>query len=86
MRYEFRLPELGDDAPDKAKLSFWYKEEGEEVEKDEAICEMFTDKATFDVPCSVAGKLLEILVEEEEAEVQVGQVIAVLETDKAPEE
>ena len=62
MRYEFRLPELGDDAPDKAKLSFWYKEEGEEVEREEPICEMFTDKATFDVPSPVSGTLLEIPV------------------------
>ncbi|MEW6358276.1 MAG: biotin/lipoyl-containing protein [Planctomycetota bacterium] len=85
MRYEFKLPELGKDAPNKAKLSFWYKEEGEEVEKAEALCEMFTDKATFDVPSPVAGTLLEIMVAEEETEVKVGEVIAVLETDEAPE-
>ncbi|NOZ23533.1 MAG: hypothetical protein GXP25_20850 [Planctomycetes bacterium] len=84
MRYEFKLPELGDDAPDHAKLSFWYKEVGEDVDKDEALCEMFTDKATFDVPSDVSGKVLEILVEEEETEVKVGDVIAVLEVDEAP--
>ena len=84
MRYEFKLPELGKDAPDHAKLSFWYKEVGEEIEKDEAICEMFTDKATFDVPSPVKGTVLEILVEEEETEVQVGQVIAVIDAEEAP--
>ena len=84
MRYEFRLPELGKDAPDKAKLSFWYKEVGDEVRKEESLCEMFTDKATFDVPSAVDGKILEILVEDEDEEVEVGQVIAVMEVEEAP--
>lgn len=82
MRYEFKLPELGKDAPDKAKLSFWYKEAGDEVAKEENLCEMFTDKATFDVPCDVNGKIVEILVEEEEQEVKVGQVMAVMEVEE----
>lgn len=79
MRYEFKLPELGKDAPDRAKLSFWYKEAGDPVAKGENLCEMFTDKATFDVPCPVDGKIVEILVEEEEQEVAVGQAMAIME-------
>ena len=81
MRYEFRLPELGKDAPDRAKLSFWYKEVGDQVTEGESLCEMFTDKATFDVPSPAKGKILEILVENEHEEVEVGQVIAVMDVE-----
>ena len=82
MRYEFKLPELGKDAPDRAKLSFWYKEAGDKVAKGENLCEMFTDKATFDVPSDVDGRILEIRVKEEGQEVPVGSVMAVLEVEK----
>jgi pyruvate/2-oxoglutarate dehydrogenase complex dihydrolipoamide acyltransferase (E2) component len=85
MRYEFKLPELGKDAPDKAKLSFWYKEVGDGVTKEESLCEMFTDKATFDVPAPCDGTILEILVEDEDEEVAVGQIIAVMEVEALPE-
>ena len=84
MRYEYKLPELGKDAPDRAKLSFWYKEVGDRVAKEESLCEMFTDKATFDVPSPVDGKIIEIRVSEENEVVQVGQVICVMEVDQTP--
>jgi pyruvate dehydrogenase E2 component (dihydrolipoamide acetyltransferase) len=39
----------------------WRVAEGQPVAPDEAVCEVETDKATFDVPAGVAGVLLKIL-------------------------
>ena len=45
----------------------------------EDIVEMVTDKATCNVPCPVAGTLVEVLAEDG-AKVKVGDTMAVLET------
>ena len=77
---EVRLPALGDDddAPEEAKVSFFYFEEGSAVKKDDDLAELLTDKATFDLPCPADGTLKKILVQEEET-VKVGQVLAIIE-------
>ena len=75
---QFRLPDLGEDAPDEATVSFWYFEEGEEVAAKEDLVEMVTDKATFNVPCPAAGTLVEIRAGDG-AKVKVGEVLGVLE-------
>ena len=72
------LPDLGEDAPDKAKLSFFFPEVGDSIEAEEALCEMVTDKATFEVPCPVSGVVKELLVEDDE-EVEVGGSLAAIE-------
>ncbi len=75
MATDFKLPELGEDAPDKADVSFWYVAEGDDVEEGDDMVEMVTDKAAFTVPSPVSGKIDAILVEEGDT-VQVGQVMA----------
>ena len=77
---EVKLPELGEDAGDSAKVSFWYYDVGEKVEEGEDLVEMVTDKATFNVPAPVSGDLKEILVGEGD-EAKVGDVLAVIEED-----
>jgi pyruvate dehydrogenase E2 component (dihydrolipoamide acetyltransferase) len=42
----------------------WYKKEGETVEKDEAIVEIISEKATYDLEAPSSGILRKILVEE----------------------
>ena len=79
-RFELKLPDLGDDAGDTATVSFWYFEVGEKVPEGADIVEMVTDKATFNVPCPVAGELMEIRVRDG-AKVKVGDVLGVLKTD-----
>jgi len=76
---EVRLPDLGEDGPDEATLSYFVFEEGDEVKKDEKLAEVLTDKATFDLVSPADGTLKEIRVEEDEA-VKVNQVVAVVET------
>ncbi len=41
---------------------------------------MVTDKATFDVPCPVSGKVKELLVEDGD-EVEVGGKLAIIEVE-----
>ncbi len=77
--YEVKLPPLGDDAPDEATLSFFFVEEGAQVKEGDDLCEMVTDKATFNVPCPTTGRVKKI-VAEEDALVPVGGLLAILET------
>lgn len=78
MTVEMELPELGDDAPDEAEVSFWYVEEGEVVEEGQDMVEMVTDKAAFTVPAPAGGTVSSIMVVEGD-KVKVGQMMAVIE-------
>lgn len=71
------LPPLAEGV-DKASISYWYKQPGEQVNKDEDLVELVTDKATFNMPSPVSGKVKELLVTEGEA-AKVGQAIAIIE-------
>jgi len=78
---EVKLPPLGDDAGEEARVSFWYVEVGEHVEKDDDLVQMITDKATFDVPSPVEGRVVELVADEDE-EVKVGQILCRIEPEK----
>jgi 2-oxoglutarate dehydrogenase E2 component (dihydrolipoamide succinyltransferase) len=78
MDVEVELPDLGEDAPEEAEISFWYVEEGETIEQGQDMVEMITDKAAFTVPAPAGGTVKSILVAEGD-KVQVGQTMAVLE-------
>ena len=81
MQQDVKMPSLGEDAGDECTVSFWHLEAGEEVTRDDPLVEMATDKAVFDVPAPVSGKLVEVLVNEDDV-VKVGDKIAVIETSK----
>ena len=70
------LPALGESVTE-GTISRWLKSVGDDVEVDEAIVEISTDKVDTEVPSPVAGKLLEIKADEDES-VEVGAVIAVI--------
>jgi len=74
------MPSLGEDAGDECTLSFWHVEAGETVSQDDPLVEMATDKAVFDVPSPLAGKVVEVFFGEDDV-VKVGDKIAVIETD-----
>jgi pyruvate/2-oxoglutarate dehydrogenase complex dihydrolipoamide acyltransferase (E2) component len=78
---EVKLPELGKDAGNEARVSFWYVEKGERVAKDDDLVQMITDKATFDVPSPTDGRVVELVADEDE-EVKVGQVLCRIETER----
>ncbi|MCL2595619.1 MAG: 2-oxoglutarate dehydrogenase, E2 component, dihydrolipoamide succinyltransferase [Promicromonosporaceae bacterium] len=70
------LPELGESV-NEGVISRWLKAVGDAVEVGEALLEVSTDKVDTEVPSTVAGVLLEI-VAPEDAEVKVGDVLAVI--------
>ena len=53
---------------------------GDKIEMDEAVLEIATDKVDSEVPSEVAGTLVEILFNTDDV-VQVGQTIAIIETE-----
>jgi 2-oxoisovalerate dehydrogenase E2 component (dihydrolipoyl transacylase) len=75
---EVLLPELGEDAGEEARVSFWYVDVGEEVREGDGLVQMLTDKATFDIPSPAAGKVTELVAQEDEA-VKVGGLLCRLE-------
>jgi 2-oxoisovalerate dehydrogenase E2 component (dihydrolipoyl transacylase) len=68
---DVKLPDLGDDAGDEARVSFWYVDVGDSVREGADLVQMLTDKATFDVPSPMAGKVVEHLAAEAQT-VKVG--------------
>lgn len=69
----------------EATLTKWVKQVGDPVAEDDAVVEIATDKVDSDVPSPVAGILKERLFEEDQV-IQVGEAIALIETDEPDEE
>ncbi|MEM6803414.1 MAG: dihydrolipoamide acetyltransferase family protein [Bacteroidota bacterium] len=78
-KFEIVIPKMGEGVLEATVLS-WLKKVGEEIEEDETLLEIATDKVDSDVPSPVKGRLLEILAEVNEV-VEVGKVVAILETE-----
>jgi 2-oxoisovalerate dehydrogenase E2 component (dihydrolipoyl transacylase) len=73
---EITMPQLAESVV-SATISKWLKQPGDYVEEYEPICEIVTDKVTAELPCSVEGTLLKIIVEEG-ATVDVGTTICTI--------
>ena len=73
MAVEIKLPSLGEGVESGDVLELLVAE-GDQIEKDQGIVEMETDKATVIVPSDYAGKVTKIMVGEGDS-VSVGDVI-----------
>ena len=78
-RIELKLPKMGESVAE-ATVTTWLKEVGDRIEVDEAVLEIATDKVDSEVPSEVEGVLVEKLFEVDDI-VEVGQTIAIIETD-----
>ena len=78
-RVELIMPKMGESVSEATIIS-WTKEVGENVELDETIVEIATDKVDSEVPSTHEGKLIEKLFKADDL-VQVGDVFAILEVD-----
>ena len=78
-RFELRLPKMGESVAE-ATITNWLKQVGDKIEADEAVLEIATDKVDSEVPSEVSGVLIEQLFGKDDL-VQVGQVIAIIETE-----
>ncbi|MDT0379647.1 2-oxoglutarate dehydrogenase, E2 component, dihydrolipoamide succinyltransferase [Streptomyces sp. DSM 42041] len=77
------LPALGESVTE-GTVTRWLKEVGDSVEADEPLLEVSTDKVDTEIPAPAAGKLLEIVVGEDET-AEVGAKLAVIGSgDAAP--
>lgn len=74
------MPQMGESVMEGTVIE-WAKSVGDTVEVDETLLEIATDKVDTEVPSPEAGVLVEILVEADET-VEVGQPIAIIDTDK----
>ena len=82
-RYQLLLPKMGESVAE-ATIIKWNKNTGDYIEADEAVMEIATDKVDSEVPSPVSGKLIQQLCSENEV-VQVGAVIAIIETEGGEE-
>jgi pyruvate dehydrogenase E2 component (dihydrolipoamide acetyltransferase) len=61
----------------EATLNMWRVKEGDRVERDSELCEIITDKATFQMPSPCAGTVLKLLAPEHSV-LPVGYAMCVL--------
>ncbi len=76
MSVEIRVPQLGESVTE-ATIAQWYKSEGDEVDVDEPLVELETDKVTVEVPSPSAGVLSSISVQPGDT-VEVGALLGAI--------
>ncbi|SDB59076.1 2-oxoglutarate dehydrogenase E2 component [Flavobacteriaceae bacterium MAR_2010_188] len=82
MILEMKVPSPGESITE-VEIATWLVEDGDYVEKDQAIAEVDSDKATLELPAEASG-IITLKAEEGDA-VAVGQVVCLIDTDaKAP--
>jgi 2-oxoglutarate dehydrogenase E2 component (dihydrolipoamide succinyltransferase) len=81
MLVDIVMPKMGESIQE-GKILRWMKKPGDKVELDETILEISTDKVDSEIPSPSAGVLAKIVVPEGDT-VEVGTVIAVIETNLA---
>jgi 2-oxoglutarate dehydrogenase E2 component (dihydrolipoamide succinyltransferase) len=75
---ELTMPKMGESVAE-ATIIKWLKEVGDTIESEESLLEIATDKVDSEVPAPEDGVLVKKLFNEDDV-VQVGQVIAIIET------
>lgn len=80
---EIVVPQLAESLV-SATIDRWLKQPGDRIEMYEPICELITDKVTAELPSTIAGTLVKILVGNGET-VPVGTPVCLVEVDVAPQ-
>ncbi len=78
---EIKLPEISENVDSGVVIGVLVKI-GDIVKAEQPVLELETEKATFEVPCPVGGRIVEIHVSEND-EVRVGQAILKVDTEAA---
>src|SRR5690625_1897240 len=78
------MPALGESVTE-GTITRWLKSEGDQVEVDEPLLEVSTDKVDTEIPSPYAGVLTKILAQEDE-EVEVGAELAYIGGDAPAED
>ncbi len=82
MSLEMKVPTVGESITE-VTIAQWFKKDGDTVELDEIVCELESDKATFEVPAEAAGTLK--IVAQEGDTLEIGAVICEIDGDAAPQ-
>ncbi len=72
MSLEIKVPAVGESITE-VTIAQWFKQEGDHVEMDEVICELESDKATFELNAEAAGTL-QIIAKEGDT-LEIGDLI-----------
>ena len=80
MILEMKVPSPGESITE-VEIATWLVKDGDYVEKDQAIAEVDSDKATLELPAEASG-IITLKAEEGDA-VKVGQVVCHIDTDAA---
>ena len=70
------MPQLGETVAE-GTVATWYKQEGDQVQADEILLDVETDKVSMEIPAPKAGTLAQILVKAGET-VEVGTILGVI--------
>ena len=73
------MPKMGESIMEATILK-WHKQPGDNIEADETVLDIATDKVDSEVPSPVAGVLKEILFEVDDV-VEIGKAIAIIATE-----
>jgi len=79
MKVDVVMPKMGESLQEGTIIK-WHKKPGDRVERDETILEISTDKVDTEVPSPAEGIITKLLFEENTI-VEVGKVIAEIETE-----
>lgn len=83
--YEFKLPELGENI-ESADVTSVLVKAGDQINEDDPVLEIETDKATVEVPIDKSGKVREVKIKEGQ-KAKIGETVIVIElTEDVSEE
>ncbi|ADQ19137.1 2-oxoglutarate dehydrogenase, E2 subunit, dihydrolipoamide succinyltransferase [Leadbetterella byssophila DSM 17132] len=80
MAIEMKVPSVGESVTE-VTIASWVKKDGDLVKMDEVICELESDKATFELPAEADGILR--IVGKEGDTLAIGEVICIIEPSSA---
>lgn len=82
MVIEIKVPTVGESISE-VTIAKWLKKDGDYVQQDEVLCEMESEKATFELNAEKAGLLKIAPAAQEGATLKIGDVACTIDTDAA---
>jgi pyruvate dehydrogenase E2 component (dihydrolipoamide acetyltransferase) len=82
MSIDFKLPELGENITSGDVVNVLV-EQGQQIEANQGVCELETDKAVIEIPCPQAGRVEKVHIKKGDT-VKVGQTLITLGTAAQP--
>ena len=79
-RTKVKVPKLGLTI-ETVKIAEWSKAVGDHVDAGETLGTIEADKASYEIEAPAAGTIVEMVEADDDAEHQVGSVIAIIEMD-----